>query len=285
MNWLQIEKEWQKSLAPLYPELEIKSLFFIMLKSRFKIDKAFYLSHQQELLSEQQLQETSAILSELNTGKPIQYVLGETAFYGLNFKVNPSVLIPRPETEELVEWILDELKELKFPHPYILDIGTGSGCIPIALKSKLPHASVFGLDISNEALATARSNAELNGLEVDFFHQDILRADASFTKEYFDIIVSNPPYVTTAEQSQMHRNVLDYEPHTALFVPDQDPLIFYDRITDFALKHLRTSGLVFFEINEQLGVETCQLLQAKGFLSIELKKDLFGRDRMIKAGL
>lgn len=284
MNWLQIEKEWQKSLAPLYPELEIKSLFFIMLKSRFKIDKAFYLSHQQELLSEQQLQETSAILSELNTGKPIQYVLGETAFYGLNFKVNPSVLIPRPETEELVKWILDELKELKFPHPYILDIGTGSGCIPIALKSQLPHASVFGLDISIEALATARSNAELNGLEVDFFHQDILEADASFTKEYFDIIVSNPPYVTTAEQSQMHRNVLDYEPHTALFVPDQDPLIFYDRIADFALKHLRASGLLFFEINENLGVETCQLLQAKGFRSIELKKDLFGRDRMIKAG-
>lgn len=285
MNWLQIEKEWQKSLAPLYPELEIKSLFFIMLKSRFKIDKAFYLSHQQELLSEQRLQETSAILSELNTGKPIQYVLGETAFYGLNFKVNPSVLIPRPETEELVKWILDELKELKFPHPYILDIGTGSGCIPIALKSQLPHASVFGLDISNDALATARSNAELNRLKVDFFHQDILQANATFTKEYFDIIVSNPPYVTTAEQSQMHRNVLDYEPHTALFVPDQDPLIFYDRIADFALKHLRTSGLVFFEINEQLGVETCQLLKTKGFESIELKKDLFGRDRMIKAGL
>ncbi len=285
MNWLQIEKEWQKSLAPLYPELEIKSLFFIMLKSRFKIDKAFYLSHQQDLLNEQQLQETSAILSELNTGKPIQYVLGETTFYGLNFKVNPSVLIPRPETEELVKLILDELKELKYHHPYILDIGTGSGCIPIALKSELPHASVFGLDISNEALATARSNAELNGLEVDFIHQDILQADASFTMESFDIIVSNPPYVTIAEQSQMHRNVLDFEPHKALFVTDQDPLIFYDRIADFALKHLRTSGLVFFEINEQLGVETCQLLQAKGFRSIELKKDLFGRDRMIKAGL
>ena len=285
MNWLQIANEWQRSLALLYPEQEIKSLFFIMLKSRFRMDKAFYLSHQQELLSEQQLQDSSAILSALLTGKPIQYILGETEFYGLNFRVNTSVLIPRPETEELVKWILDELKGRNFDHPFILDIGTGSGCIPIALKSELPHASVLGLDISNEALATARNNALLNGLEVDFFQQDILQADYSFTNESFDIIVSNPPYVTIAEQSQMHQNVLDFEPHTALFVPDQDPLIFYNRISDFALKHLRKDGFLFFEINEHLGVETCHLLQVKGFKSIELKKDLFGRDRMIKANL
>jgi release factor glutamine methyltransferase len=285
MNWLQIANEWQRSLALLYPEQEIKSLFFIMLKSRFRMDKAFYLSHQQELLSEQQLQDSSAILSALLTGKPIQYILGETEFYGLNFRVNTSVLIPRPETEELVKWILDELKDRNFDHPFILDIGTGSGCIPIALKSVLPHANVLGLDISIEALATARNNALLNGLEVDFFQQDILQADYSFTNESFDIIVSNPPYVTIAEQSQMHQNVLDFEPHTALFVPDQDPLIFYNRISDFALKHLRKDGFLFFEINEHLGQETCQLLQTKGFQSIELKKDLFGRDRMIKANL
>ncbi|MEY5069893.1 MAG: peptide chain release factor N(5)-glutamine methyltransferase [Bacteroidota bacterium] len=285
MNWLQIANEWQRSLALLYPEQEIKSLFFIMLKSRFRMDKAFYLSHQQELLSEQQLQDSSAILSALLTGKPIQYILGETEFYGLNFRVNTSVLIPRPETEELVKWILDELKDRNFDHPFILDIGTGSGCIPIALKSELPHASVFGLDISNEALATARNNALLNGLDVEFVEQDILEADHSFTDGSFDIIVSNPPYITIAEKTQMHQNVLDFEPHTALFVPDQDPLIFYDRIADFALKHLRKDGFLFFEINEHLGVETCHLLQVKGFQSIELKKDLFGRDRMIKANL
>jgi|LauGreDrversion4_2_1035121.scaffolds.fasta_scaffold15477_5 release factor glutamine methyltransferase len=285
MNWLQIANEWQRSLALLYPEQEIKSLFFIMLKSRFRMDKAFYLSHQQELLTEQQLQDSSAILSALLTGKPIQYILGETEFYGLNFRVSPSVLIPRPETEELVKWILVELKDRKFHHPSVLDIGTGSGCIPIALKSALPHASVFGLDISEEALVTARNNALLNGQDVEFIHQDILDADHLFTNDSFDVIVSNPPYVTIAEQSQMHQNVLDFEPHTALFVPDQDPLIFYDRIADFALKHLKTNGFLFFEINEHLGQETCQLLQAKGFQSIELKKDLFGRDRMIKACL
>ena len=239
MNWLQIANEWQRSLALLYSEQEIKSLFFIMLKSRFRMDKAFYLSHQQELLSEQQLQDSSAILSALLTGKPIQYILGETEFYGLNFRVNTSVLIPRPETEELVKWILDELKDRNFDHPFILDIGTGSGCIPIALKSVLPHASVFGLDISNEALATARNNALLNGLDVEFVEQDILEADHSFTDGSFDIIVSNPPYITIAEKTQMHQNVLNFEPHTALFVPDQDPFIFYNRISDFALKHLR----------------------------------------------
>ncbi len=282
MNWLQLENKWVNGLTGIYAEQEAKSLFFISLKHLFGFDKTQYLIHQQEEISPDQVPQMEHILAELRTGKPIQYYLGETEFMGLTFQVNPSVLIPRPETEELVLWILDEVALHRLHAPRILDIGTGSGCIPVSLKSKLPQVDIWALDISSEALATAKLNAINNGVELNFLELDILKDDLD---ELYDIIVSNPPYVTEAEKAQMHQNVLDFEPHTALFVPDQDSLIFYHRISDLALQHLKPGGLLFFEINEQLGKQTLELLEAKGFHSLELRNDFFGKDRMIKASI
>jgi len=282
MNWLQLEKKWVNDLKAIYAEQEAKSLFFISLKHHFGFDKTQYLIHQQEEVSSDQVLQMERILAELQTGKPIQYCLGETEFMGLAFQVNPAVLIPRPETEELVHWILDEVANHQLHASRILDIGTGSGCISVSLKSKLPDADIWALDSSSEALETAKLNAINNGVELNFLEIDILKDDID---EFFDILVSNPPYVTETEKAQMHKNVLDFEPHTALFVPDQDPLIFYHRISDLALQHLKPGGLLFFEINEQLGKQTLELLEAKGFHSLELRKDFFGKDRMIKASI
>ncbi|MBD1365803.1 peptide chain release factor N(5)-glutamine methyltransferase [Mucilaginibacter sp. ZT4R22] len=223
------------------------------------------------------------ILEELKTGKPVQYILGSTEFYGLTFLVNPAVLIPRPETEELVEWALESVKlkaESRKPLS-ILDIGTGSGCIAISLKKNLPGADVTALDISAEALQTARQNAVINGVEVDFVQDDIL--NHSLLTTHYSLIISNPPYVTLHDKTLMHTNVTDFEPHSALFVPEQEPLLFYKAITNFAVEHLVPGGLLFFEINEAFGKETVELLSDKGFINIELRKDMSGRDRMIKA--
>ncbi len=225
-------------------------------------------------------------MEELKTGKPLQYVLGETEFYGLRFKVNPSVLIPRPETEELVEWIISDLPKPKtsIEGLKIIDIGTGSGCIPISLKKNLPEAQLFALDISPEALDVSIQNAALNQTTVNFIQADILNLlNKQLIAEKFGIIVSNPPYVTDAEKEQMLPNVLQHEPHLALFVPDNDPLIFYKAIADFAIKHLDTTGSLYLEINENLGEETVQLLKQMGFKKIVLRQDLSGKDRMIRS--
>jgi release factor glutamine methyltransferase len=215
-------------------------------------------------------------LKRLQGHEPIQYITGNTEFFGLNFKVNSNVLIPRPETEELVEWMLQDLqgKSLK-----ILDIGTGSGCIAIALAKNLPHAKITAIDISPEALKTAKANALENGVEVAFFDLDILTADELPGK--FDIIVSNPPYVRELEQEHMQRNVLEYEPETALYVKDEDPLIFYKKITALAAENLPSEGKLYFEINQYLGRETEALLKEKNFQTT-LKKDIFGAERMLK---
>ncbi|RYY36582.1 MAG: peptide chain release factor N(5)-glutamine methyltransferase, partial [Sphingobacteriaceae bacterium] len=203
--------------------------------------------------------------------------------------VNPAVLIPRPETEELVEWALSVVRERRiavgvntqYSAPFILDIGTGSGCIAISLKKNLPEAIVSAIDISPEALKTAKENAELNNVEVNFIEANIL--NYSTLTAHYSLIISNPPYVTPADKEQMHTNVTGFEPHTALFVPQDDALLFYKSIADFGLKNLQPGGLLFFEINESYGKETVDMLVDKGFKDIELRQDMSGRDRMVKA--
>ena len=220
--------------------------------------------------------------------KPIQYILGETYFYGLPFKVNPSVLIPRPETEELVDWILsvcrsEQIENRQSSIKNLIDIGTGSGCIAISLKKNLPKGEVFALDIAKDTLATAQQNAILNDVDVNFIQDDILNSQISHLTTQFSLIVSNPPYVKEDERPAMNNNVLANEPHRALFVTNENPLIFYDAIADFALQYLEKNGILFFEINEYLGEQTMQLLKDKNFINIELRKDMQGKDRMIKA--
>ncbi|TFF35685.1 peptide chain release factor N(5)-glutamine methyltransferase [Mucilaginibacter psychrotolerans] len=235
------------------------------------------------------LENIGSILAELKTGKPVQYILGSTEFYGLTFLVNPAVLIPRPETEELVEWTLETVGSLQLAAGIeetplrILDIGTGSGCIAISLKKNLPDAALTALDISADALQTAKQNAVINEVDVEFIQTDILNQSPLTT--HYSLIISNPPYVTLQDKTLMHANVTDFEPHTALFVPEDNPLLFYDAIADFARNNLLPGGLLFFEINEAFGQETVELLANKGFINIELRKDMSGRDRMIKASL
>jgi release factor glutamine methyltransferase len=284
---------FDNSLKSIYPKGEITSIKHLVLSDLTGLSKVQLRAFPEKVLKEDQSHKLTQIIVELQTGKPVQYILGHTEFYGLPFKVNPSVLIPRPETEELVEWIINASQEsrLKNQEPYcILDIGTGSGCIPIALKKHLPNAQVSGLDISTAALETAQQNAELNNAEVSFTAGDILNpsmailnADKAGRFEQYSFIVSNPPYVTEHEKDGMNDNVLNYEPHNALFVPDNDPLVFYNAIADFALKQLAHGGLLFFEINENLGKQTVDLLSHKGFNNIELRKDIRGKDRMVKA--
>lgn len=218
------------------------------------------------------------IINQLESYRPIQYILGNTEFYGLKFIVNKSVLIPRPETEELVQWIIDDYKGLT---PEIIDIGTGSGCIPVSLAKNLPGSLVTGVDISLEALDVARENASINDVRVKFILLDIL---SNHLPEFspFNVIVSNPPYVTVQQKDRMERNVLEFEPHLALFVPEKDPLIFYKAISSFAKKYLSINGNLYFEINEDLSQDTSNAIKELGFAT-ELRKDIHGRYRMLKA--
>jgi release factor glutamine methyltransferase len=222
----------------------------------------------------------NAILEKLKIQIPIQYIIGTTHFYGLEFIVDENVLIPRPETEELVDWIvklnskLSKKKNLK-----ILDIGTGSGCIAVSLAKNIPNSEVFAIDVSEKALAIAKKNAILNKVPVTFLHKNIL--ETKDLNQKFDIIVSNPPYVRNLEKAEIKPNVLDNEPHLALFVPDNDPLIFYKKIAELAAANLNPNGQLFFEINQYLGKETQELLEYIGLKNIELRKDIYGNDRMI----
>ena len=256
-----------------------------------------------EVITEEKIRHTDQLLQQLLTHRPLQYVLNEAWFYGLKFEVNESVLIPRPETEELVDWIVKELKsgkwkveseagstryEIRGTNPdsplTLLDIGTGSGCIPIALKKTLPLTKVSAIDVCSEALHTATINAVNNETEINFQLLDFLNESKWNDLGKYDIIVSNPPYIKSTEANTMSKHVLEFEPHKALFVPDEDALLFYRKIADFALQHLQPSGAVYAEINQQLGKETVDLFQQKGF-NVELRKDMSGNDRMIKANL
>ena len=275
---------YRQELSTLYDDNEVSATTLLVISDVCNISNAKIKAFPEFEISFEQSETLNTILAELKTGKPVQYILGHTEFYGLQFNVNPSVLIPRPETEELVEWVLQSVSSLKLAVGSILDIGTGSGCIAISLKKNLPGFKVSAIDISPDALATAASNAKLNDVDIQFIKADILtQSHISNLTSQISLIISNPPYVTLLDKTQMHANVTDFEPHTALFVPEDDPLIFYRAIADFALTNLVSGGLLFFEINESLGAETVTLLHDKGFKNIELRKDMSGRDRMIKA--
>lgn len=281
MNLAELSVTYQQKLQKLYDEDEIQSLFLLVVNHLLGYGKGRYITEKQTPLRNDIYLKFEEILLLLSDGTPVQYVIGETEFYGLPFKVNSSVLIPRPETEELVDWILND-QEISRQSGNVIDIGTGSGCIAISLKKYLSQAHVFAMDISKEALETAKGNALINQVEVDFIHDDILNP-LSVGDRTFDIIVSNPPYITENEKQEMHQNVLAYEPHTALFVSNEQPLVFYEAIAEFAKKHLCNEGNLFFEINEYLGEQTVDMLTVKGFKDIVLRKDMQGKDRMLKA--
>ena len=265
-------------LSILYPETEIQSFFTILVEFKLHLSRIqLALEHNFEL-DRDDLDFLENALLKLKNQIPVQYIVGETAFYGLLFKVDKNVLIPRPETEELVEWIVQNHK--KSESLKILDIGTGSGCIAVSLAKNLPNAKVFALDISEEALNVAKNNAEFNQVTIDFIPADILTIEK--LPDTFDVIVSNPPYVRESEKDLMQQNVLSNEPHIALFVENENPLLFYDKIAELAKNHLTENGVLYFEINQYLGAETVDLLESKGFKNIELKKDIYGVDRMVK---
>lgn len=276
---------FQQGLSEVYDSREIESITALVLEEITGMSRAKIKGFPENEVDGEAVEKIQGILDELKTGRPVQYILGSTEFYGLNFLVNPATLIPRPETEELVEWVLSSLKsEVESQKSIsILDIGTGSGCIAISLKKNLPGAEVTAIDISTDALNTAAQNAVINEVKVNFIHDDILNTKFEIEHSKFEIIVSNPPYVTLADKLQMHQNVTGFEPHSALFVPEHDPLIFYKAIADFAQKKLVAGGYLFFEINENFGKETLEVMADKGFTNIELRKDMSGRDRMVKA--
>ena len=279
MNYSQIKKIFHQQLKEIYIENEIDSLFFIALEYVTSISKIEYILQKEEEISEEKLIELKFILEELTKNKPIQYITKNAYFYGLNFYVNEKVLIPRQETNELVDWVLMRVTHSK---PIkILDIGTGSGCIAITLKKNLPLSEVFAIDISNEAIQVAQKNANDNEVEINFSQKNIL--EINDLKSNFDIIISNPPYVRELEKLEMAPNVLDNEPHLALFVPDNNPLLFYEKITEIALKNLTKDGMLFFEINQYLSEETKKMIENKGFKNVTLRKDLQENYRMILA--
>jgi len=284
-----IQNIFHKELDEIYGKNEVDSFFFMLTEDYFGIER-FTLALDPDIVITKE-QETSifSALSELKLEKPIQHILGKAHFYGLEFTVNEHTLIPRPETEELITFILEKAKYATNKNLSILDIGTGSGCIAIALKKKLPDAKVFAIDISENALEVAQKNAKDNDVEVQFVQADVLSLnDLHIFKnndEPFHIIVSNPPYVRNLEKAEMRKNVLEYEPDSALFVEDNNPLVFYDKIANLAMKYLKINGSLYFEINQYLGKEMIDLLDGKQFQNIELRKDIFGVDRMLKADI
>jgi release factor glutamine methyltransferase len=271
------KKTFIQELQSIYDMAEIESFFFIILDAFHnmkRIDLALNPDFEVDTI---QLLQWETVLSQLKEQKPIQYILGETEFFGLPFYVNENTLIPRPETEELVEWIIKEnsnAKDFK-----ILDIGTGSGCIAIALAKSIPNAEVYAIDVSEKALAVAKKNAQRNDISVTFLEKNILETED--LEHQFDIIVSNPPYVRHLEKAEIHQNVLAHEPHLALFVADNDALLFYRKIAELAKRNLSKNGLLYFEINQYLAKEMIELLAQYDFKKIQLKKDVYGNDRMI----
>ena len=291
-------KKLNTSLANMYSEAEIHVIANLLLENITGFTRLQLLTNKELKLNDEQNELANQYLERLKNHEPIQYILGETEFQGLKFKVNSSVLIPRPETEELVEWVsphplrdfplkgeeMEEIGVLKSPRGDsggFLDIGTGSGCIAISLKKKFPSANVSAMDISQDALMVAKANAALNDADVEFIQDDIL--NPATTDRKWDVIVSNPPYIRASEHSEMDKNVTDFEPHLALFVHDNDPLIFYRKIAEFAITHLSPGGKLFFETHKDLAHECKQLLEAYGFTNVVIRKDISGNERMVQA--
>lgn len=293
MNIKNYKTQFIQGLSSIYDAGEAESFFFLILEAKKQLKRIDLALNPDLTFFDEEIQLWNSILEQLKKEIPVQYLLGKTSFYGLEFEVNENVLIPRPETEELVDWIIQSTKvevrgqKLSFDSAQddsrkikILDIGTGSGCIAISLAKNIPNAQVFAIDVSEKALATAQKNAEINGVEVAFLEKNILEIED--LGQQFDIIVSNPPYVRELEKEEIKKNVLDNEPHLALFVDDNDALVFYRKIAELAQKNLSPNGQLFFEINQYLGKEMMELLEKMNFKNIELRKDIYGNDRMIR---
>ncbi|HBK84134.1 MAG TPA: peptide chain release factor N(5)-glutamine methyltransferase [Flavobacterium sp.] len=278
-------------LENIYDLHEIESFFFMLTEHLHHLKRVDVALKPFFEISDAEVEKWNSILKELQNEKPIQYIIGKVEFFGMPFFVNANTLIPRPETEELVEWILKTTPQCS--NIQILDIGTGSGCIAISLAKNLPQSTVYALDISNKAIEVAQKNADFNQVQIHFLNENILEIDnlshhnslKNRDSSSFDLIVSNPPYVRFLEKSEIRKNVLDYEPHEALFVDDYDPLIFYRKIGQLAIKNLSMNGQLFFEINQYLAQETVELLKKIGFKTIELRKDIYGNNRMIQCSI
>ncbi|WP_417939933.1 peptide chain release factor N(5)-glutamine methyltransferase [Flavobacterium sp. RS13.1] len=280
MKIKQYRTQFIKELSSLYDAYEAESFFYLILEDKYNLRQIDLALNHELAFSDADLEVFDAFLNELKKEVPIQYLLGKTNFYGLDFEVNENVLIPRPETEELVDWIINENKFIdKTKKLKILDIGTGSGCIAISLAKNLLNAEVYAMDISKKAIETAKKNARNNNVKIIFILKNVLGLD--ILKSNFDIIVSNPPYVRNLEKKEIKKNVLDYEPHLALFVDDNDALVFYRKIAELAQKNLLERGQLYFEINQYLGEEMTELLEKMDFKNIELRKDIYENDRMI----
>ena len=288
------KKKFFNSLTKLYPKSEIDSFFLILIEEYLGFQKTDSIVKSDEKIPEEKFKLLENARKRLQQEEPIQYILGKTTFYGFPFLVTNAVLIPRPETEELIEWVISDISKSKTfktnitsiknslnKKLTILDIGTGTGCISISLKKHIPEATIFGIDICKEALKIAKKNKMINEVDVNFILQDILNPFK--LNQQLDIIVSNPPYVREIEKKEIKNNVLENEPHLALFVKNTNPLLFYDKIVDFAKVNLNKNGVLYFEINQYLSHETMSLLKSKGLKNIQLKKDFKGNDRMIKA--
>ncbi|PXX23457.1 peptide chain release factor N(5)-glutamine methyltransferase [Arenibacter sp. ARW7G5Y1] len=277
----EIKNIYHLELDTLFPKEEVDSFFYLAIDHYLGLERFVLAMQPMLVVSKENENALFYALSQLKQERPIQYILGKAHFCELEFRVDENVLIPRPETEELVYWILEEQPRLDSQKGIkILDIGTGSGCIAISLAKKMPNAKVYALDISQKALKIAERNALDNNVDIVFLEADILSFEG--LKDKFDVIVSNPPYVRELEKMEMKNNVVGHEPGLALFVSDQDPLVFYKKITLFALSHLKKGGVLFFEINQYLGEEMKHLLERENFSEIELRKDLYGNDRMLK---
>lgn len=267
-----------QTLTPLHGASEARAIVYALMEDVFGMSKTDVLLGRFEILSESEKALFSECARRLTCGEPLQYVVGTAPFGNLTFEVTPATLIPRPETLELVEWIVAEAQAA--PSLRLLDIGTGSGCIAISLGTRLPQAKISAWEISEEALNVAKRNAERNGVAVDFRQVDVLQVSHT---ETFDCIVSNPPYICEAEKGDMTDSVLLHEPHTALFVPNEDPLLFYRAIAELGQRCLVPGGTLYFEINRAYGAPTCDLLRTLGYTDVELRKDFYGNDRMVRA--
>lgn len=272
-------KKLQQALQSIYGEREAFAMSRIIFEDVFNIRNLL----RKDIFSEKAQHQLAHIQKRLLTQEPLQYVLGQADFYGLKLEVNPAVLIPRPETEELVYWILEDTKYEKSVK--LLDIGTGSGCIPIALKKERPRFEVWASDVSNAALAVAQANAQKNNVVVNFVQNDILDKTTWQLFPQFEVIVSNPPYIPQKDRTQMSTNVLNFEPHLALFVTNEQPLLFYEIIADFALAKLQKGGRLYFEIHEAYGQAVLDMLHQKGFVKGIIMKDMSGKERMVKVGI
>ena len=280
---------FKQELKGLYDERELRSIIFIVMEEFTGYSSSQLLTNEDQTVSESTLLKINFAIKDLKVYKPLQYILGYATFYDLKIKVTSDVMIPRPETEELVKWVIDDNKYARGikadDAPKIiklLDIGTGSGCISIAIKKNIPEISIKAIDISEHALKVAKKNAELNKVEINFFQHDIFDKNLYGFKFKIDIIVSNPPYVREWEKALMSPNILDYEPELALFVKDEQALVYYEAIANFALLRLKPNGHIYLEVNEALALETSEIFILKGFKKIKIRQDIHGKDRMLK---